>query len=387
MSVKGLIHLYVGDDEYAVRKAAQQLLDSLVPEAERAFGLEVIEGRVDKQGEAVATLKRCEEAFTTRGFLTVRPKVVWWRDVTFLADGMVAQAEEVKSRLKAFVQVLRDAPPDGNILLITAPKADKRGSLHRLCTERHTVKEFHIPEKSHEAGRYAQATLRQALDARRLRAGPEVIERFLERVGPDSRQIVSEVEKLALYVAGRQEVTEADVDAIISSTAESAMWDIQDAVGKRQLGRALGIVRNLLEHRESAIGVVTMVMNRLRELSVYREALDRGWLRLASGGKTGEWGDLEPDEEAMLTAGLKKPPRALHPFRVGLLAQQARLHTPAMIRRSQQVVMSAHEALVSSSVPEAIVLELMLTRLMAEGVPGGAGGRPAADGRIKGEGR
>lgn len=376
MSVKGRVHLYVGDDEFAVRTAASVLLDTLVPEADRAFGLEVVEGQAGNSEEALLSLRRCEEAFLTRGFLMTGAKVVWWRSVTFLADGQTAQVDDVKAKVKAFAQMLKEVEGEGNILVITAPKVDRRSMLFKVCSERYSLREFAVPEKSAEAGRYAQSTVVQELTARGLRANREVVDRFLARAGSDSRQIAGEVEKLSLYVHGRRDVTVDDVDAIVSASAESAMWDIQDAVGRRDLGYGLRVLRNLLDQRESPIGIVTMILNRLKELQVYREALDRGWLQFAPGGKMAEWGGMEPEVEAQVTYVLRKSPRSQHPFRAGLLAKQAQLYSPAMLRRALQQVMAAQEALVSSSVPPAILLELLLTRLLMDGMTG-AGTRRA----------
>ncbi len=379
MSIKGRVHLFAGDDEFAVRTTAGELMDSLVPESDRAFGLEVVEGQVEKKEEVFASIKRCEEAFLTPGFLMTGAKVVWWRDVLFLSEGQTAQSEDVKNRIKGFAQMLREMEGEGNILIITTPKVDRRSLFFKVCSERFTVREFLVPEKSADAGRYAQSVLQHELASHGLRADSEALLRFLARVGVDSRQIVNEVEKLSLYVQGRKEVTVEDVDAIVSPSAESAMWDIQDAVGQRQFGKSLQVLRNLLEQRESPIGIVTMILGRLKDLQVYREALDQGWLRLKSGGRMAEWGQMEPGVEEQLTHVLKRNPRSLHPFRVGMLAQQAQLYSPAMIRRAQQQVMAVQEALVSSSVPAAVQVELLLARLLADGTAGAgvraAGGR------------
>jgi DNA polymerase III delta subunit len=273
----------------------------------------------------------------------------------------------VKARVKEFVQVLKDSPAGGNVLLITAPKVDKRSSLYKTCSDRFEVKEFFVPEKSKEVENYGRATIRQAFAERKLKVNSTVLEFFLSKVGTDTRQIINEVEKLALYVHGRSVVTEEDIDAIVSSSSESALWDIQDAVGKKQISRALQILHRLLEQRESSIAIVTVIVNRLRDLIVYREALDKGWLRLKpgyGGGAVGEWDGLTPDAEDVLTAALKKNPRSMHPFRVGILAQQAQGISSGVLKRNQRLAMAAHESLVSSSVPEGTILELMLTKMM-----------------------
>ncbi len=369
MSGKGSVYLFMGDDEFAAGIAAQQFIHKLVPESERAFGLEIIDGRADNEEGVSVAIKRCLEAFMTRGFFSEQGKVVWWRDVNFLADGQVAQNEEVKSKVKELAQFLKDTPPGGNVLLVTAPKVDKRSSFYKTCASLFEVKEFSLPEKTKEVENYGRAALRQALSDHKLRASPAAIELFISKVGADSRQIFNEVEKLALYTHGQSGVSEYDIDAIVVSSSESALWDIQDAVGKRQLSRALQILHRLLAQKESAIAIVTVIVNRVRELLVYREALDRGWLRLkpgyGGGGMLGEWNNLTPDVEEVLTVALKKNPRALHEFRVGILGQQAQAYSLNALKNNQRLAMAAHESLVSSSVPEETILEVMLAKMMA----------------------
>ena len=46
------VYLVYGDDEYRVSEKAGAIVDRLVPEAERTFGLEIIEGRCDTSAEA-----------------------------------------------------------------------------------------------------------------------------------------------------------------------------------------------------------------------------------------------------------------------------------------------------------------------------------------------
>ena len=84
MSNRKQAYLYMGDDEYPLNLAARQLVNALVPPANQAFGLEVIEGRADSGEDAIQVTKRCHEALVTPGFLMTGSKVIWWRGVSFL---------------------------------------------------------------------------------------------------------------------------------------------------------------------------------------------------------------------------------------------------------------------------------------------------------------
>jgi DNA polymerase III delta subunit len=361
------VYLFAGDDEYPLNASARELVNELMPEPDQALGLEMVSGRADNVDEAVASAKRCQEAIQTTGFLFSQGKVVWWRDVSFLADGQTAQSEAVRSQVKALAGVLAESGLGANVLVVTTPKIDRRSALFKLCQDRFEVREFNVPEKAYQAEKQSREIFRAGVKSHGLKTSTETEDLFLGRVGSDTRQIAAELEKLAVYVGGRSPVTPADVRAIVSASATTVMWDLQDAVGDRNLGRALGTVRELLAQKESPIGMVISVFTRIRDLLIYREAMENGWLRLrevAYGNKQAEWGGLSEDEEKALTLALKRPPKAVHPYQAGKLAQQAQRYTLAQLRRNQRLILDTQEKLVSSSVHQATAVEIMLIRMM-----------------------
>lgn len=368
MSSSRQVHLFVGDDEFPLNRAARQLIDELIPETEQVFGLEVVDGRADKVEDALTSIKRCQEAVLTRGFCLGQGKLVWWRDVSFLADGQTSQAEAVKAELRAFAAMLSDPGPGTNTLLITTPKIDRRSSFSKACVERYTVREFAVPEKAYLAENQARATIRQTLKEYGLKAGKDVEDALFGRTGSDARQIASEVEKLFLYAQGRPAVTIADVEAIVSVSVAAAMWDLQDAVGEKDLPGALRTLRDLIANKESPMGIIVSVASRVRDLMLYREALDKGWLKIRdgySGGKQAEWTGLPAEAVPVLTVALRRAPKSIHPFAAGKMAMQSRNYTSAELRKIQLLVMQAHEDLVSSSLPQSGTLELMLIRMLS----------------------
>ena len=358
--------LFVGNDDYPLGMAARQVVNDWVPPAEQAFGLEIIEGRADSVDDALAAIKRCHESLVTPGFLMVRGKVVWWRNVSCLGESAASGNEEVKAGLKELASALEEGRGGDASLLVTAPSVDKRSSFYKLFSTRFEVREFMLPDKPYLVERLGREKIGQALKEKGLTADAPAVELILARVGADSRQIAMELEKLALVLGGRNRVSEKDVQAVVSTTLTSVMWDLQDAVGERKLAEAIDTLHELLASKESAIGIVSSLASRMRDLLLYREALDKGWLRVKGGGRgdTAEWGELPEIVDSVLSS-FKRDPRTMHPFVVGKMAGQARRYSPAALRRNQRLLMDSHEALVSSRIPEQTLLELLLVRLMA----------------------
>jgi len=307
------------------------------------------------------------EAVKTSGFLADR-KVVWLRDVNFLVDNAVGKTEAVKTRLADLAALIKAGFAPGVTLVITASKVDKRYAFYKACKECGELQEFSVPDKGYAAARQAGDTLAQLLSDIGLQMRPEVQIAFLDRVGTDTRQMASEVEKLAVFLRSRRDVTVADVETITSASRTALAWDLADAVGRKELSRALTILGRLLFQRESPIGLIIAIESRLRELTIYRDALDHGWLVKKRGydGRPGYgWGAVPPEVEAVFTGQFEKDPRATHPFRVSLLAAQAERFTVRDLRRCQSAVVAAHAALVSSTRPQSQVLETLLVKMLS----------------------
>jgi len=78
------------------------------------------------------------------------------------------------------------------------------------------------------------------------RAEPEACRLLAELVGEDLYDLASEVEKLATWASG-EEVTAADVDAIVAPRAGSPPWNLTDAWGIRDVGGVLREAEKMLD--------------------------------------------------------------------------------------------------------------------------------------------
>jgi DNA polymerase-3 subunit delta len=360
------VYLLFGGDEYCVTSKAREIVQSLVPPEDQALGLEIIEGRADTVAEAEDVLDRACQALRTVGFLR-NLKLVWLRDVNFLVDNVIGRSKAVKTRLNALTAIIKSGLLPGQVLVLSSPRVDKRYSLFKSCREAGEIHQFEIPEKSYLADKQAAERLRECLRKAGLEMSEDARQAFLERVGADTRVIVGEVDKLATFLGDRHAASRADVEAVTCSARGVLAWDLADAFGRRELPRAMRILRQLIFQRESPIGLIVTLESRIRELMVHREAIDRGWLKVERSrrGNAAQWSTLPPAVEAVFSEVFSKDPRKTHPYRVGLLAQQAGRFSMEELKMCQQNLVDAHTRLVTGSVPAALTLELLLIGMLA----------------------
>lgn len=360
------LYLIYGSDEYLVSAKAKKTVSALVPEEERTLKLETVDGIADNADSAIAAITQVLSGLRSLG-LFGDEKVIWLQDATFFADTRVGKTALVQEHVAKLVELIKAGLPPGQTLVITAKGVDKRRAFFKACKAAGELHEFAIPEKSYQADRLAAERLDQLLSKRGLEMTSRAKITFLEKVGPDTRQLVNEVDKLAVFMGPSKRVDVEQVLAIVSSSREALAWDLADAFGKRDLSRALSVLRQLVFQKENVIGLVIGLENRVRELLIYREALEKGWLvNKSGGGRPGlAWADVPPEAEMAFAEHMGRDPRKIHPFRVSLLADQARKFSRKRLMYCLHQVTEAHAKLVSSRIPKEMTLEFLLIRMLA----------------------
>jgi len=358
--------LIVGEDEFSATAAARERIDRFVPPADQTLGLEIIDGQADIINRALACLRRCLEAIRTVGFLGGR-KVVWLRGVDFLSDPIIGRNEEIQETLQTLAGAMAGGIPEGHLLIITALKVDARTSFYKACVGHGEIIEFNLAEKPWQRDSGAMTFAMHAFKDAGLQIDPELIETFAQKVGTDTRQIVQEIAKLATYLGGRRAVQAEDLEAVTASSRALFAWDLEDAVARRDLRRSLTVLRQLLFQREEPIRLISGLEMRFRHLLILREALDNRWIAAQPMGHANfklTFADLPEtlaDQFKQALASEKGTP--LHPFVAGKLAGQATSFTRSEIDRRRAWILAARRQLVSSTVPEPLILEYLVLKL------------------------
>ena len=357
------VYLIFGEDEYLVSSKARRIVDDLVPPDQRALGLEVIDGGVDTVAEASERAEQVLSALQTVGFFNQR-KVVWLRDCSFLAETVTGKSEPVKSRVDRLAGLVKSGLDATQVLVVSAGKLSKKYAFYKACKAAGEIHEFPVSTRAYENEQRARMVAADLLKREGLKTAGPVRDMFLARVGTETRQIVNEVEKLKLYMGDRVQVEMDDIRQVTSLSRDALGWDLTDAVGERKLPEALKILRRLLFQKQSPMALIGALEGRVRDLTVYRDALDQGWLKVREAGRgvRAEWGPVPAEVEQAFTQVFKRDPRATHPYRIGVLAAQARNYTRRELAAFERALVETHAKLVSSSTPQDVMLEMLMVR-------------------------
>jgi len=274
--------------------------------------------------EAVISAARTVPMMARRRFVLVRGAERW--------DAREEAETSPFDRLAEYAA----SPVDSTCLVITASKIDGRRRLAVAARKRGFLVACD-PLDDRALPRW----IVERLAAKGHAIEREVADLLVALAGPGLSALDDATERLSLYVGPGAAVDEAAVAASVARVRTDDTWALVDAVGARDLGRALRTLADAYDPRERGLPLLGALAWSIRQLARYQAALEAG---------------ASPDEAAR-RAGVFQPSRARD------LATKLRTVRARDVERWMLVLAETDLALKSSRRPPDAVLEEMLTRL------------------------
>jgi DNA polymerase III subunit delta len=272
--------------------------------------------------ETVIAAARTVPLMANRRFVLVRAAERW--DASEAASPSDAVADYAST------------PSDSTCLVIVASKVDLRRKLAQLARRQG----FLVPCDPIES-RALPGWIVSRFNAKGHSIDRGVAELLAALTGPDLSSVDDAIERLSLYAGAGQPIDERLVGVCVARVRTADTWALVDAVGARDLARALRTLADAYDPRERGLPLLGALAWSMRQLARAQAAVVAG---------------RSPDE-AVRQAGVFQPGRARE------LAAKLRSVTPKEVERWMLVLAETDLALKSSRRPADAILEEMLTRL------------------------
>ena len=389
------IHAVVGSDESEVKRTAAELAAKLTPPDAGEFGLEVIDACADNVDQAVSRIRSALEALQTLPFFG-GGKLVWLKNANCLGDGVIGRSASVQSALEHLGEALDAGLGSDVTFLISATEVDKRRSFYKTLGKHAEVQVFDRLDSS-RAGWEEEATeiVRRRAKARKLQFEEDALDLFVLLTGGDTRQIENELEKIDLYCStGFQPVGPVGISPAVKSTtgkmpvvptAETAVprvtaeqvrqlvplsragviFELGNALAACDLGRALTLVKRLLDQGETAIGILLVaILPTIRNLLLAKDLMERNRMPRPHAPFTFISALNRLPAEATEHLPRKKD-GSINGYALGLAAQQAHRFETAKLIAGLEACLEANVRLVTSQLDHELVLTEIVVKLLA----------------------
>ena len=276
MSREARVHLFHGDDAFAIAEARKKLEAAVIDPAWRDFNLTAL-GPEASAGAAVA-------AVTTVPF-GLGGRLVVVKDAPYLAG---KSEDPGVADLEALLE--RGMPPNAHLLFLTA-KADSRLKLVKAIGAAGAVREFGAA-KDWEIQKQLGPWVEELARERRRRIARDAVEALLAATGGDRHRIQREIEKLATAAPEGAPITAALVHELVAD-GDGGAFALTDALARRDAGAALVALhaRLVTQHPLQILALLVTIL--------------RGWARIKG-----------LQEQGLRADAIAKEAKA-HPFKVG----------------------------------------------------------------------
>jgi DNA polymerase-3 subunit delta len=118
-----------------------------------------------------------------------------------------------------------------------------------------------------------------------IRLEEGALDRILAATGNDFNLVRSELEKLSLYLPPGAAAGREEVEAVATRGGEVDVWELADAISRKDMGRAQRTLRELIFAGEKPVQIIGALWYNTVRLAWCREMLDSGMEEAEIGGK------------------------------------------------------------------------------------------------------
>jgi DNA polymerase-3 subunit delta len=257
------LYLFHGEETLLVDEAVQRVVDTAMGDADRAFNLDVLSGSENDARDIVSRASSFP--------MMSERRVVVVRDV----ERMDGKGLEL---LTHFVE----NPSPTTCLVLVAAKADMRKKPFTTIRKNGVVMEFKALYDNQ---------LPAWIEKRVLRLGktiaPEAGKLLAAYVGSSLRALDNEIDKLMLFIRDRTSISADDVAAVVGFTREFSVFELQKAVGAKNLPRAVEIMERMIDAGAGLPFVFTMLTSYYATLWKLADLRRRGVAERELAGEAG----------------------------------------------------------------------------------------------------
>lgn len=233
------VYLLSGEEVYMVKKYFDAIRAALVDPSTEMLNYSYFNGKTDIDNIITA----CD----TLPFMSEK-RLVAVKDSKLFEPGRKDDSEKLKDYIPNI--------PQSTVLCFVEDKADKRSGLYKAVKKYGCCAEFDFLKDRDLIG--------WVCNEGKGRIKSDMAEYLIKCVGTAMESLEGEIDKLINYVPQGELVTREIIDSICTRSPETNIFDMVEAIGKKQPAKALEIYNNMLRMKQSPFYVLKMTARQFK---------------------------------------------------------------------------------------------------------------------------
>lgn len=252
------VYLFMGPEALVKREALEALRKKLLPPGLEALNDATLEG---------ISARELTDACETMPMMCDR-RVVTVRDWAPLLPGKAKNEEADAEWMQKW---LENPPQTCALVFYMRGEMDGRKKMAALLKKKAAVVDFQLLTDS-ELSRWCARRLKPL--GKKLT--PQALNTLTYMAGRELTRLAGELDKLADYAGEREEITDADVRAIVPASLEYNVFELLNSLLAGDMKKGQQTVNSLLQGGQNPVGILAMLTRQVRQLEHMKCALDAG---------------------------------------------------------------------------------------------------------------
>jgi len=247
-----LAYLIYGKERLLLEEAVERLKSSFAGEGDLAFDYDQFFGGRDSAATVI-------QAAETLPFMSPK-RLILVKDVDQFASSDIKLLADYAGN-----------PSPSTCLILVAGDVKKTSPLYKAIEKKGQVFEYKLPSKNDYPN-----WVKKRFKSKDKLITDKAADFLVESIGHDLNKLGNEIEKISLFYDDKAEINEEEVSSLIHGSPENTIFDLVDAIGRRDKNNAFLFLNHIMEEKNDPPQLIFfMIVRQFRLLLKTKSLLDR----------------------------------------------------------------------------------------------------------------
>ena len=243
--------------------------------------------------------------------------------------------------------------PDTTVFIFVEDEADARLKLYKQIAKNGLCVEF-----TTQSDKYLLQNIGAYLKKNNKRMSEDDAKYMLDVIGSDMGRLMSELEKLISYALEKEVITKEDIDTICSRNIEDRIFEMIDAIMRKDIRTCLDRYEDLLALTVSPVKIIVLLENQFLWMLQLKSMYDSGYNRQGIIETIAYKKETDPE-----TGAVKKARGTIGEYQVKIYLEQALRMETADLQKAVTLCGKADESFKTGKMNDRMAAEVLMTGL------------------------
>lgn len=179
-----------------------------------------------------------------------------------------AELASLKEKINTYLIKNEELIKDSVVLVFVEEEADTKQELYTTIDKLGIVCKF-----DYQKPMQIEKRIKAICNGYKVRIDDSTLRYFIECCGTSMQDLINEIRKLIEYAGEGGKIQKEDIDRLAIKKLESVIFDLTDTLGKKDIAKALQVLKNLIYAKEPLQKILITLYNHFKKLYFVKMAL------------------------------------------------------------------------------------------------------------------